>query len=177
MSATVPPADGSRDEDLPLKTAVLAKDLESAVAPIAHIDEAVAIDSEAVHGIAKLPWSRSGGIGLRGRGGIIRLLAICAPVPFVGARLGVEHNHPVVLVHFTVRDIDLVAAQIHAHLRRLAHVCRDVLPPLFPGRPICDRNFPARENASMCVSLSPLPLIQTRSFASTVMPCTCCGHS
>src|SRR5688572_214205 len=122
-----------RNEDLPLEAAVLPKDLESAVAPVAHIDEAVSIDSQAVHGIPKLPWSGSGGIGFRGRGGIIRLLTVCAPVPFVGASLRVEHNHPMVPVRFTVRDIELVAARIHAHLRRLAHVCRDVTSPTLPG--------------------------------------------
>src|SRR5687767_2968812 len=122
-----------RDENLPLKTAVLAEDLESAVAPIAYIHEAVAIDSEAMHGIAKLPWRWSGGIRFRGRSGIIRLLAICAPVPFVGARFRLEHNDPTVPVRFAVGDINLIGAGIHAHLRRLTHMCRDLAAPALPG--------------------------------------------
>ena len=108
------------DEDLLLKHAILAEDLEPAVAPIADIDEAVAIDTEAMYGVAELSGRRSRGVDGRLRGRIIRLLAVCAPMTLVSTGLRVEHNHPVVLVLLAVRYVDLVSLEIDAHLRRAA---------------------------------------------------------
>src|SRR5207249_5722089 len=99
-------------------SAVLAKDLEPVLAPVADIDEAVAIDSEAMDGIAELSRRGTDWIGAHRRGAVVRFLAVCAPVPFVRAGPGVEHNHAMVLIHFAVRDVDLVRARVHAHLRR-----------------------------------------------------------
>src|SRR5688572_4197402 len=106
--------------------AVFAKNLKAAVATIADIHEAIAIDSEAVHSIAELPRRRAGRIDGSRRGRIIRPLAIGAPMPFVRTRLGVEHDHTMVLVLLAIRHVNFVAPKIDAHLRRAGHIRRVV---------------------------------------------------
>ena len=75
---------------------------------------------------------------------IVRLVAVRAPVPFVGAARRVEHDHAVIDV--TVGDIQLVRGCIDDHARRRAEILRVVAPAALALMPDLHQELPlARE--------------------------------
>ena len=113
-------------EDFAHERAVLAEELHAVVLAVAHHDEPVVGDGDAMHRIGEL---------LRGRAFriprdllVARRLAVGAPVPLVGAGRGVEHDHALVAV--TVGDEQLVGLAVDHHVGRTA----EMLGVVRPGR-------------------------------------------
>jgi hypothetical protein len=97
-------------------------------------------------------------------------------VALVAARGRVEDDDAVVDV--AVGDEELVRSAIDEHVCGRAEILRvSLLPVLWPCRPICSTNLPARVNFRICESFSPPPETQTWSVWSTWMPCSRSGHS
>ena len=112
------------DEKLLLKRPVLAEDLHSVVAAIAHIHEVVSIDAKTVNGGAEMLRRRAGAIHLCRRGRIVGFCPVCTPVAFVCTGFRIEDDDAMVLIALTVGHIHFVRAKIHTHLRGTRDVRR-----------------------------------------------------
>ena len=94
---------------------VLVEDLQAVVGAIAHVDQAVLGDAHAVHRVAELLRHRFRRVVGR-RLVVARLLAVGAPVPLVGAGLGIEHHHTAIGV--AVRDVNFLGGGIDGNVGR-----------------------------------------------------------
>src|SRR5262245_44123264 len=97
------------------------EDLQTIVLPVADIDEAVVRTLDAVHRIAELLRGRRLGI-VRAKGGVVRLVAVGAPIALHLAGVGIDHRDALVAV--AVRDIGLVGLGIDPDLGDAAEVLR-----------------------------------------------------
>src|SRR6185369_939062 len=100
-----------RHDELTHEGAVLAEDLDAVVRPVAHVDEAVAREPDAVHGIAEALDA-----GVAGRP------AVGAPVALVASGLGVEHDHAMVAV--AIGDEELTRGRIDHEVGGTVEVLR-----------------------------------------------------
>src|SRR5580700_7195819 len=97
--------------------AVLAEDLHAVVGAVAGVNEAVLVDANTVHRVAELGGGRLRRVVGR-RLLVARLLAVGAPVPLVGAGLGIEHHDPAIGI--AVGGKDLLGGDIDRDIRRRA---------------------------------------------------------
>src|SRR6185503_619986 len=105
---------------------VLAEDLQAVVGAVTDVDEAVLVDTDAVHRVAELLRRRLGRIVWR-RLLVAGRFAIGAPVALVGAGLGIEHDHTPVAVaigreHFLRGDVHRNVGRRPQSLGRIAVV-------------------------------------------------------
>src|SRR6478672_3099141 len=107
------------EEPLLDEAAVLLEHLDTVVDAVADIDQPVIGELHAMHGIGELLRHRRLGI-VRRLLGIIRRLAVGAPMPLVGAGGGVEHDDAPVAV--AVGDVDLVGVLVDRGLGGLAEL-------------------------------------------------------
>ena len=164
-----------RDAELLHEGAVLAEHLDAVVGAVADIDEPVVRQPHAMHGVGEA--ARQAAPRVVGRQlVVVRLFAVGAPVPLVGAGLGVEHDDAAVAV--AVGDVELAGRIVGHHVRGPAELVRVALePPAAPGLPICSRNLPSGVNFRIWWSSLPLPASQTLPSRSTWMPCSFSGQS
>ena len=98
-----------RDEYLFHKSSIFLEDLNPVVHAIADVEQAVVREFGAMHGISELLGR--GSIGVIGAEiGVIRLIAVSAPVPLVFAGIGVIHDNAMVAV--AIGDIHFVRVLI-----------------------------------------------------------------
>src|SRR6267143_6746337 len=137
-----------RDERFAHERPIFPEDLNPIVRAIAHVNQTIVRNPHGVHD-AELRRRRAVRIVLAGfvfvlhgaverarqtlprpqKIPIVGLLAVRAPVPFVGARCRVEHDDA--MVHVAVGDIQLVGRRVDDHVRRGAEVLRVVAAGAF----------------------------------------------
>ena len=93
--------------------AVLAEHLNAIVGAVAHIHQPVVGDLRAVHRAEHLGYRRRRIV--RAGIGVVRLLAVRAPMPLVRAGVGVEHDHAAIAV--AVGDVHFVGGDDRLPLR------------------------------------------------------------
>ena len=103
--------------------AVRLEDLQPVVGAVAHVDEPVVRALDAVHRVAELLRGRRRGI-VRAEVGVVRLVAVGAPVALHLAGVGVEHGDA--LVEIAVRDIGFVGFRIDPDLGDAAEILQVV---------------------------------------------------
>ena len=123
---TEPAPRGARlraNEALHQVLAVLAEHLDAIAAPVRHVEQAILGPHQPVHGGVLLRWRcRVHRIGVPL--GIVRPLAVGAPMTLVGARRGIEYDHA--LVDVAVGNEQLIGLGLDVEIRRPAQVRRVV---------------------------------------------------
>ena len=93
------------DDLLLHECAVLFEHLDAVVHAVAHVEQAIVRQLRAVHGIAELLIERRIRIVIA-QVGVVRLVAVSAPMPLVFSRVRVEHDHA--LVAIAVGDVQFI---------------------------------------------------------------------
>ena len=120
----------SRDELFFHKGAVRVEYLNSVIGSITDIQETVDRELGAVHRISKLLGGRRIRI-VASEIGIVRLVAVSAPIPFELAGIGVNHSHA--FVQIAVRDVCLICFRVDKNLGNATEVLRVIAAARLAG--------------------------------------------
>ena len=132
-----------RDERFLHEGPVRFENLDTVVHAIADIQHVVVRESDTMHRVSELLAGRRIRI-IFPEIGIVRFLAIGAPVPLVLAGVRVVDDYAMVAV--TVGNVQLIGFRIDVGLGTPFTLSGSLLPLLIRGLPICSRNFPACVN-------------------------------
>src|SRR5262249_32157994 len=122
-----------RDECFLHESPVELEHLQAIVGPIGYIDQVIVSDKNGMDGVVEALRRRALN-KLRARREldcIVGLLAVCAPVAFVGASVGVKNNYAAIEV--TIGDKELIRLCIDEQAGRTAEILRIVAAAVLTG--------------------------------------------